>query len=124
MGAQPTRSGSGRSLSARPSRRCGPATELPSRQTGKRPPVDEALESDGTTEPRPGLGGAVLDGVTLAELLQGAVLLARRALPSAHSVSITVADGGAYRTSNTTGDEALVIDKAQYEGDGARAWRP
>jgi len=79
--------------------------------------VDEAIEPDVTTELRGGLGGAVLDGVTLAELLQGAVLLARQALPSAHSVSITVADSGAFRTSNTTGDEALAIDEAQYEGD-------
>ncbi|MEN3315451.1 MAG: hypothetical protein V7605_1685 [Acidimicrobiaceae bacterium] len=79
--------------------------------------MDEATESDGTTEPTAGLGGAVLDAVTLGELLQGAVLLARRTLPSAHSVSITVAEGGAYRTSNSTGDEALHIDETQYRSD-------
>lgn len=80
--------------------------------------MEEANHSDdGSTERMAGLGCAVLDDETLRELLQGVVLLARHSVPSAHSVSITVADGDGYRTTNSTGEEALVIDEAQYEGD-------
>ncbi|MGI8778467.1 MAG: hypothetical protein ACR2LJ_14045 [Acidimicrobiales bacterium] len=80
--------------------------------------MDEANHSDdGSTERMAGLGCAVLDNETLRELLQGVVLLARHSVPSAHSVSITVADGDGYRTTNSTGEEALVIDEAQYEGE-------
>jgi len=35
----------------------------------------------------------------------------------AHSVSITVADNGSFRTPYSTDDEALRIDEAQYAGD-------
>ncbi len=64
-----------------------------------------------------GLGGAVFDAVTLAELLQRVVVLARHTVDGAHSVSITVAENGKFLTSNATEDEALTIDEAQYAGD-------
>lgn len=66
-----------------------------------------------------GLAGALLDDDALYELLQGLTVLASRAVPDAKAVSITVIEGGRYRTSNSTGPEALAIDEAQYEeGDG------
>jgi len=80
--------------------------------------VDEANHSDGgSTERMAGLGGAVLDHEALRDLLQGVVLLARQSVAGADSVSITVADGDRYRTTNSTAEEALAIDEAQYEGD-------
>jgi GAF domain-containing protein len=62
------------------------------------------------------LGGALLDGEALDELMQKVVLLACHTVRPAHSVSITVAHNGGYRTSNSTSDEALTIDQAQYDG--------
>jgi GAF domain-containing protein len=62
------------------------------------------------------LGGALLDREALDELLQKLVLLACHTVGGADSVSITVADDGGYRTSNSTSDEALDIDQAQYDG--------
>jgi len=79
--------------------------------------VDEAKDPSGSTERLAGLGGAVLDDDTLRTLLQSVVLLARHSVAGANSVSITVADGDGFRTTNATGEEALVIDEAQYEGD-------
>jgi len=64
-----------------------------------------------------GAGGASLDASDIDELLQKVVLLACHTVGGANSVSITVPDNGGYRTSNSTSDEALVIDEAQYEGD-------
>jgi GAF domain-containing protein len=64
-----------------------------------------------------GLGGAVLDDDALTSMLQRLVLLAEHTLSGVDSVSITVAQNGRYRTSNTTGETALAIDSAQYEQD-------
>ncbi|MDQ6798128.1 MAG: GAF and ANTAR domain-containing protein [Actinomycetota bacterium] len=80
--------------------------------------MDQANE-DRATERAIGAvtGGAVLDASDIDELLQKVVLLARHTVGGAHSVSISVPDNGGYRTSNSTADEALLIDEAQYEGD-------
>ncbi|HEX8771869.1 MAG TPA: GAF and ANTAR domain-containing protein [Acidimicrobiales bacterium] len=64
-----------------------------------------------------GLGGAVLDDAALTEMLQRLVLLAQHTLSGADSVSITVAENGRFRTSNSTGPTALAIDQVQYEQD-------
>ncbi len=65
------------------------------------------------------LGGAVLDDAALDELLQRVVQLALVTIEGARAVSITVADGGRYRTSNSTATGALAVDEVQYrEGDG------
>lgn len=76
--------------------------------------VDETKDREPTTERSLGLGGAVLDGRALDDVLQSVVELARHAITGAHTVSITVTDGGAYRTSNSTDSGALAIDEAQY----------
>lgn len=80
---------------------------------------------DSVSDPHPnaatlgGLGGALLDEAALDGLLQLVVQLARRAIPSARAVSITVAENGGYRTSTSTGPDALAVDEAQYAtGDG------
>jgi GAF domain-containing protein len=65
-----------------------------------------------------GLGSALLDDKAVHELLQQVTMLARRAVSTAHSVSLTVAEGDRYRTSNSTGPEALAVDEAQYEQGG------
>lgn len=76
-------------------------------------------DPDGTDEPVISLAGAVLGEEALDGLLQRIVQLARLTIPGAHSVSITVAHDGGYRTSNSTGPEALAVDQAQYaEDDG------
>ncbi len=62
-------------------------------------------------------GDTVLDERSLDDLLQRVVVLASHTVPSAHSVSITVADPSGFRTSNASQDEALVVDLAQYAGD-------
>ncbi len=80
--------------------------------------MDEAHYQDHITERALGLTGPVLDDIALDDLLQRVVLLARHAVGKAHSVSITLADAGHFRTSNTSAAEALAIDEAQYEGDG------
>ena len=74
-------------------------------------------------DPRDGaalsLGGAVLDDAAVDELLQQVVQLALLTVESAHAVSITVADQGGYRTSNSTVTGVLAIDEVQYhKGDG------
>jgi GAF domain-containing protein len=79
--------------------------------------VEEATEAETTTDGARRLGGALLDDDVLNELLQKVVELARHTVPAAASVSITVADGGRYRTSNSTDDEATAVDQAQYDGD-------
>ncbi|HVF15066.1 MAG TPA: ANTAR domain-containing protein [Acidimicrobiales bacterium] len=78
--------------------------------------MDEVNSPDTSTERARGLGGALLDDAALDDLLQKVVLLACRTVPPADSVSITVADGAGYRTSNSTDNEALAIDRAQYAG--------
>jgi len=80
--------------------------------------VEETNESDPMTERVRGLGGALLDDDALSELLQRVVVLARNTVRGAVSVSITVADGGGFRTSNSTDRVALAVDEAQYAGDG------
>jgi GAF domain-containing protein len=79
--------------------------------------VDESKQSDRRPEGANGLGGAVLDDAALDELLQRLVVLARHTVPMANDVSITVPEGAGYRTSNSTGQVALAIDQAQYDGD-------
>ncbi|MEA2932949.1 MAG: hypothetical protein QOI56_1734 [Actinomycetota bacterium] len=79
--------------------------------------MDEATEGDTTTDGARRLGGALLDDDALNELLQKVVELACHTVRPAHSVSITVADAGRYRTSHSTDEEALAIDQAQYDGD-------
>lgn len=65
------------------------------------------------------LGGALLDDTTLDGLLQRVVQLSLLTVEGTQAVSITVADEGRYRTSNSIGTGALAIDEVQYrEGDG------
>jgi GAF domain-containing protein len=78
---------------------------------------DEERTSAATSERVVGLAGALLDDDVLHELLQQLTVLANHTITSSHSVSITVAENGRYRTSNSTGPEALSIDEAQYRGD-------
>ncbi len=79
--------------------------------------MDEAND-DLMAERTIGAGGdRELGDVPLDDLLQRVVLLARHTVGAAHSVSITLADTGGYRTSNFTSDDALAIDEAQYESD-------
>jgi len=79
----------------------------------------EELKNDLTTERviGSGLDGAVLDAAALGELLQKVVHLTCHTVGRAHSVSITVPENGGFRTTNATGEDALAIDEAQYEGD-------
>jgi len=78
--------------------------------------VDEANDGDSGNRRVHPRGGTVLDHDDLDELLQKVVVLALHTIGPAHSVSITVADNGGFRTSNSTEDEALAIDQAQYDG--------
>lgn len=78
--------------------------------------MDQATGPDTMGDHGRRLGGALLDGVALNDLLQRVVLLACHTVGPADSVSITVADNGGFRTSNSTDHEALDIDKAQYAG--------
>lgn len=61
------------------------------------------------------LGGAVLEGSALDELLQHVVELTRATVDRARSVSITLAEDGGYRTCSSTDQSAIVVDDAQYE---------
>jgi GAF domain-containing protein len=79
--------------------------------------VDDSIRLTSPSEHVLRLGGALLDDDALDRLLQQVVLVARQAVAGASSVSITVADGGRYRTSNSTAEEALAIDQAQYDED-------
>jgi GAF domain-containing protein len=79
--------------------------------------VGDANDHDSATERVLGLGGAVFDDDALDQLLQKVVLLALRAVGPADAVSITVADNGGFRTSNSTAEAALVLDQVQYDGD-------
>jgi GAF domain-containing protein len=78
--------------------------------------VDHAHDPHPMSERGLGLGGATLDDEALTTMLQQVVVLARHTIGTAHSVSITVADGGGFRTSHSTEEAALAIDQAQYEG--------
>ncbi len=61
----------------------------------------------------------VLGEESVEELLDRVVQLAAATVPSAHSVSISVAQDGRVHTANSSGPEALVLDRAQYnEGTG------
>ena len=64
-----------------------------------------------------GLAGALLDDDVLHDLLQGLTVLANHTVAGSHSVSITLAENGRYRTSSSTGREATAIDEAQYRDD-------
>ena len=64
-----------------------------------------------------GLAGALLDDDVLHDLLQRLTVLANHAVTGSDAVSITVAENGRYRTSNSTGPDALAVDEAQYRGD-------
>ena len=79
--------------------------------------MGDANDRDPATERTLGLGGAVLDEEAHEQLLQKVVLSALRAIGPADSVSITVADNGHFRTSNSTAADALALDQAQYDGD-------
>jgi GAF domain-containing protein len=80
--------------------------------------VDHDGGNSGATSDRVvGLAGALLEDDVLHDLLQRLTVLATHTVASAHSVSITVAEDGRYRTSSSSGPEALAIDEAQYRGD-------
>jgi GAF domain-containing protein len=79
--------------------------------------VDDVSTSSATSDPVVGLAGELLDDDVLHELLQRLTVLANHTVAGAHSVSITVAEDGRYRTSNSSGSVALAIDEAQYRGD-------
>ncbi len=80
--------------------------------------MGEANDHDGATERVLGLGGGVLDGSALDRLLQQVVLLARQTVVNADSVSITMAENGGFRTTNTSDPEAQAVDEAQYDENG------
>ncbi len=81
--------------------------------------MNEAHDTRFASDGHLALGGALLDDDAVHELLQQVTLLARYTVPAADSVSLTVAQGDRYRTSNSTGPVALAVDEAQYEqGDG------
>lgn len=92
----------------------GPACDQRSREDA----VENTSESD---LPRPlpdpflQLGGVLLGDDSVEQLLDRVVHLAAASVPSAHSVSITVARDGKVYTANSSGPEALVLDQAQYE---------
>ncbi|HEX2191939.1 MAG TPA: hypothetical protein VHH09_01995 [Acidimicrobiales bacterium] len=79
--------------------------------------MDEDEGSSAASEHMVGLATALLDDDVLHDLLQGLTVLANHAVGSAHSVSITVAENGQYRTSSSTGQDAVAIDEAQYRDD-------
>ena len=80
--------------------------------------MDDDGSTPGATSDRVvGLAGALLEDDVLHDLLQRLTVLAQHTVAGAHSVSITVAEDGRYRTSNSTGPVALAIDEAQYRGD-------
>ena len=77
----------------------------------------QTLSDPSSSEPVLGFGGAVLDDEALRDLLQKLALLANYTIEDAQSVSVTVVEDGRYRTTNSTGPEALAIDEAQYRDD-------
>ncbi len=81
--------------------------------------MDKGYAADSAPEAEVGLGGALLDDDAVQELLQQVTFLAKHTVSGAQSVSLTVVQGDQYRTSNSTGPDALAIDNAQYQqGDG------
>ncbi|HEX2043209.1 MAG TPA: GAF and ANTAR domain-containing protein [Acidimicrobiales bacterium] len=80
--------------------------------------MDEGLSRQAAPGGAVSLGGALLDDDAVHELLQQLTVLARHTVLGAHSVSVTVAQGDRYRTSNCTGPEALAVDEAQYDQRG------
>lgn len=96
--------------------------EAPAPNQANRGPVEDASESD-LPSPLPEaflkLGGVVLGEETVEQLLERVVHLAAASVPSAHSVSISVVRDGRVHTANSSGPEALELDRAQYdEGSG------
>jgi GAF domain-containing protein len=79
--------------------------------------VNDVGNSRSASEGVAGFGGALLDDDELHDVLQRLTLLARQTVGDSQSASITVVDDGRYRTSNSTGPEALAIDEAQYKQD-------
>lgn len=79
--------------------------------------MDVESTSDANSDRVVGLAGTLLDDDVLHDLLQRLTVLANHTVTGSHSVSITVAEDGRYRTSNSTGPEALAIDEAQYRDD-------
>ncbi|MFP5318157.1 MAG: GAF and ANTAR domain-containing protein [Acidimicrobiia bacterium] len=79
--------------------------------------MDQELANSASSSAPVDLGGAVLDDDALRELLQKLALLANHTIDDAQAVSITVVDDGRYRTTNSTGAEALAIDEVQYRED-------
>jgi GAF domain-containing protein len=77
--------------------------------------VGEANDHEPETERVLGLGGGVIDENTLERLLQQVVLLARHTVTAADSVSVTLAENGGFRTTNSSAPEALAVDEAQYQ---------
>lgn len=79
------------------------------------------MEFEAKNRPRPervvGLASALFDNDALHDLLQQLTLLARHTVPASHALSITVAENGRYRTSNSSGPDALALDEAQYRDD-------
>ena len=62
-----------------------------------------------------GLGRVLFAESTLEELLQQVVALARRTVPGADGVTVTLRDeSGGYHTPTTTDDLALELDEVQY----------
>lgn len=72
------------------------------------------MDSRPTGQGASGTTATLLDDDTLHDLLQRLTVLAEHTVRGSESVSITIAEDGRYRTSNSTGDTALAIDGAQY----------
>src|SRR4051794_9189437 len=64
------------------------------------------------------LGAVLLTERSLDEVLQHALRLASRALPSVTEASISLARNGTVFTSNATDVLAVKADQAQYDADG------
>ena len=79
--------------------------------------MDDAGDSRPASDGVAGFGVALLDDDELHDVLQRLTLLARHTVGSSQSASITVRENGRYRTSNSTGPDALAVDDAQYQGD-------
>ena len=78
--------------------------------------MDE-MHAGPTDESIAGIAAAVLDDDALHDLLQKLTVLAHHTVPGSHSASITVVEGGKFRTTNSTGPDAVAIDEAQYRGN-------
>lgn len=79
--------------------------------------MEDQNNSGPTTDRVVGLAGALLDDEELHNVLQQLTVLAEHTVGASQSASITVVQDGRYRTSNSSGQDALAIDEAQYEQD-------